>query len=312
MKHNNISNYVLRTNKISKSYKKDYVVKDVSMNIKKGDIYGFIGKNGAGKTTLIRLVSGLAIITNGSMELFGDSTDQGIIDGRKRIGSLIEGPVFYPKMTAYENMELIRIQKGIPGKECIKEKLELVGLGDTGKKRVKDFSLGMKQKLGLAISLLGDPEFLILDEPTNGLDPMGIVEMRELLKRLNKEKDITILISSHILSELYQLATCYGVINKGRLVEEISQVELDEKCKKSLEVKVDNVNKAVWVIENILKSNDYKILPENIIKLYDFIDEPGKISTTFVKENIEIQQLSVKGDDLEDYFMNLVGGKNND
>ncbi|WP_042278410.1 ATP-binding cassette domain-containing protein [[Clostridium] dakarense] len=307
-----VSDYVLRTNKLSKLYKGEYVVKNVSMNIKNGDIYGFIGKNGAGKTTLIRLVSGLANISNGSIEIFGDSTEKGIIDGRKRIGALIETPSFYPNMTAYENMELIRLQKGIPGKSCIKEKLNLVGLGDTGKKKVKDFSLGMKQRLGVAMAIIGDPEFLILDETTNGLDPIGIVEMRELLKKLNKENNITILISSHILNELYQLATCYGVINKGKLVEEIRQSDLDERCKKSLEINVDNVNKAVWTIENILKSENYTVLPGDTIKLYDFLDNSGYVSTSFAKEDIVIRQLSYKGDDLEDYFMNLVGGKEND
>lgn len=312
MKINKISDYALRTNKLSKLYKGEYVVKEVSMNIKKGDIYGFIGKNGAGKTTLIRLVSGLATITSGSIEIFNDSTEQGIVDGRRRIGALIETPSFYPNMTAYENMELIRFQKGIPGKSCIKEKLDLVGLGDTNKKKVKDFSLGMKQRLGVAMATIGDPEFLILDEPTNGLDPIGIIEMRELLKKLNKEKGITILISSHILSELYQLATCYGIINKGKLVEEIRQSELDEKCKKSLEIKVDNINKAVWVIENIFKSKNYKVFPEETIRLYDFINDPGYVSTSFAKEDIVIRQLTSKGDDLEDYFMNLVGGENND
>lgn len=304
-----VPTYVLRTNKLSKSYNGEYVVKDVSMSIKKGEIYGFIGENGAGKTTLIRLVSGLAIPTEGSIELFGDSSHQGVIDGRKRLGVLIESPAFYPNMTAYENMEIIRIQKGVPGKGCIKEKLNLVGLGDTDKKKVKDFSLGMKQKLGVAMALLGDPEFLILDEPTNGLDPMGIVDMREFLKKLNRENDITILISSHILSELHQLATCYGIINKGKLVEEISQGELNEKCKKSLEIKVNDINKAVWVLESILKTNKYKVLPGEIIRLYDFIENPGVVSSTFSSEGIIIQQLSIKGDDLEDYFMHLVGGR---
>ncbi|MGL4570547.1 MAG: ATP-binding cassette domain-containing protein [Clostridium sp.] len=299
-----MTEYILRTNKLCKAYKGTKALNNVNMSIKKSEIYGFIGRNGAGKTTLIRVVTGLVKKFEGNIEIF--NKDNNI--ERKRIGTLIEMPAFYGDMTASDNMELLRIQKGIPGKECIEEKLKLVGLNNIEKKKVKNFSLGMKQKLGLAMALLGDPEFLILDEPTNGLDPMGIVEIRELLKKLNKEKGITILISSHLLSELYQLATCYGIIHNGKLIEEITQYELDEKCKKALEIKVSDINKATCVLENILKTTNYKVLPNNTIKMYDYIENPGKVSDALSHENITIYQIHTKGDDLEEYFMKLVGG----
>ena len=300
--------HVLRTISLNKKYNGKAVLKDLNMSIKRGDIYGLIGKNGAGKTTLIRLITGLANLSSGSIEIFDGDNDKSITSERKRIGTLIEMPAFYGDMTAVDNMELVRLQKGIPGKACINEKLELVGLTNIEKKKVKDFSLGMKQKLGLAMALLGDPEFLILDEPTNGLDPMGIAYMRELLKKLNKENGVTILISSHLLSELNQLATRYGILNNGELVEQLTQKELDEKCKKALEIKTDDLKKTTWVLENILKTTNYKVLPNEVIKVYDYINESGKVSKALSQEGITIYQISISGDNLENYFMSIVGG----
>ena len=300
--------HVLRTISLNKKYNGKAVLKDLNMSIKRGDIYGLIVKNGAGKTTLIRLITGLANLSSGSIEIFDGDNDKSITSERKRIGTLIEMPAFYGDMTAVDNMELVRLQKGIPGKACINEKLELVGLTNIEKKKVKDFSLGMKQKLGLAMALLGDPEFLILDEPTNGLDPMGIVYMRELLKKLNKENGVTILISSHLLSELNQLATRYGILNNGELVEQLTQKELDEKCKKALEIKTDDLKKTTWVLENILKTTNYKVLPNEVIKVYDYINESGKVSKALSQEGITIYQISISGDNLENYFMSIVGG----
>lgn len=300
--------YILKANSLNKNYNGKSVLKNLNMSIKRGDIYGLIGKNGAGKTTLMRLITGLANINSGSIEIFDVHNENSITTERKRIGALIEMPAFYGDMTAVDNMELVRLQKGIPGKACIKEKLELVGLTNVEKKRVKDFSLGMKQKLGLAMALLGDPEFLILDEPTNGLDPMGIVYMRELLKKLNKENGVTILISSHLLSELNQLATRYGILNNGELVEQLTQKELDEKCKKSLEIKTDDLKKTTWVLENILKTTNYKVLPNEVIKVYDYVNESGKVSKALSQEGITIYQISISGDNLESYFMSIVGG----
>ncbi|NFM29917.1 ABC transporter ATP-binding protein [Clostridium botulinum] len=303
-----MSEYILKTTNLSKKYKKDFVVDSVNISIKRGEIYGFIGENGAGKTTFIRMITGLFAPTNGEIKLFSKEKADELGNVRKRIGALIERPAFYPYMTAYENLEAFRIEKGIPGKECIDKILKSVGLYEDRNKKLKNFSLGMKQKLALAIALLGDPEFLILDEPINGLDPMGIKEIRELLKKLNKEKNITMLISSHILRELYQLATCYGIIHKGKLMEQITLKELDEKCKRSLSIKVDDVNKAATILETELSTNNFKVLPDGTIKLYDYVDNSRLVSSTLTKQNIIIDQIMPNESNLEEYFINLVGG----
>ncbi|BDB00699.1 ABC transporter ATP-binding protein [Clostridium botulinum] len=303
-----MSEYILKTTNLSKKYKKDFVVDSVNISIKRGEIYGFIGENGAGKTTFIRMITGLVAPTNGEIKLFSKEKGDELGNVRKRIGALIERPAFYPYMTAYENLEAFRIEKGIPGKECIDKILKSVGLYEDRNKKLKNFSLGMKQKLALAIALLGDPEFLILDEPINGLDPMRIKEIRELLKKLNKEKNITILISSHILGELYQLATCYGIIHKGKLMEQITLKELDEKYKRNLSIKVDDVNKAATILETELSTINLKILPDGTIKLYDYVDNPRLVSSTLTKANIIIDQIMPNESNLEEYFINLVGG----
>ncbi|MCC5423008.1 ABC transporter ATP-binding protein [Clostridium botulinum] len=303
-----MSEYILNTTNLSKKYKKDFVVNSVNISIKRGEIYGFIGENGAGKTTFIRMITGLVAPTNGEIKLFSREKGDELDNVRKRIGALIERPAFYPYMTAYENLEAFRIEKGIPGKECIDKILKSVGLYEDRNKKLKNFSLGMKQKLALAIALLGDPEFLILDEPINGLDPMGIKEVRELLKKLNKEKNITMLISSHILGELYQLANCYGIIHKGKLMEQITLKELDEKCKRSLSIKVDDVNKAATILETELSTINFKILPDGTIKLYDYVDNSRLVSSTLTKANIIIDQIMPNESNLEEYFINLVGG----
>ncbi|MCP3739381.1 ABC transporter ATP-binding protein [Rossellomorea sp. BNER] len=303
-----MNEYVLKTNHLSKKYQDKMALNKVSLSIRKGSIYGFIGQNGAGKSTSIRLITGLAYPTTGTFELFGENNERGLIEARKRIGTIIEGPALYPNMTAYENLEAHRLLKGIPGKECIEKTLNLVGLQDTGKKKAKNFSLGMKQRLGLAIALLGDPEFLILDEPINGLDPMGVVEIRELLKRLNQEYGITILISSHILSELHLLATHYGIIHNGELLEQLSAKELNEKCQQYLHIKVDDPNKAVTVIESQLATHEFKVMPDGTIKLSAYVDVPGEVSKVLTNEGLVIEQFMPMGEDLETYFTNLIGG----
>lgn len=299
-----MNNYVIRTKKISKKYRKEFVLKDINMNIKKGDIYGLIGKNGAGKTTIMRILSGLSIANEGSIELFGEP--ESIVKSRKRIGVLIESPAFFEEMDVYKNLEYLRKLKGIPGKACIDEKLKLVGLENVKGKQIKDYSLGMKQKLGLAIALLGDPEILILDEPTNGLDPVGIVKMRELLKRINEEKGITILISSHILSELSQISNVYGIMSKGKLIEEISMDDLMEKSKIALEINVDKVEKCTWILENILNISEYKVLNNNVIRIYECIDKASIITKELAKRDVLISQMVTKGESLEDYVMNVM------
>lgn len=303
--------YILRTINLSKKYKDKLIVDNVNMNIRRGDIYGFIGENGAGKTSVIRLITGLVKITSGNIILFNSDREENIKTQRKRIGSLIESPALYPEMTAYQNLEAIRLQRGISGKQEIDRVLDLVNLKNTKNKKVKNFSLGMKQKLAIAIALLGNPEFLILDEPINGLDPVSIVEIRELLKKINKDKDTTILISSHILKELNQLATTYGVISNGKLIDEFSSQDLEQRCKLSLDIKVDDINRAVIIIEEQLNTNNFKVIKDNTIKLFDYINQPGKVSSVLVKNNIEIQQIMTNGEDLEDYYVNLIGGCKN-
>jgi ABC-2 type transport system ATP-binding protein len=304
--------YVLKTNHLSKKYQDKMALDKVNLSIKKGSIYGFIGQNGAGKSTLIRLVCGLANPTIGTLELFGENNKRELIEARKRIGTIIEGPALYPHMTAAENLEAHRLLKGIPGKECVEKTLALVGLQQTGKKKARNFSLGMKQRLGLAIALLGDPEFLILDEPINGLDPMGVVEIRELLKKLNIEHGITILISSHILSELHLLATHYGIIHKGELLEQLSAEELNEKCQHYLHIKVDNPNKAATVIERHLTTQDFEVRPDGVIKLFAYVDSPGKVSTILTSEGLVIEEFMPMGEDLETYFTHVIGGVHNE
>ena len=304
--------YVLRTKSIYKKYGKSFALDNINIEIKKGEIYGFIGQNGAGKTTLLRVVTGLTTPTKGTVELFGQSSEKGLVQSIKRVGAVVESPALFPNMSAYENLELHRLQKGIPDKKCIDRTLKLVGLENTGRKKVVNFSLGMKQRLGIAIALLSDPEFLILDEPTNGLDPMGIVELRQLIKRLNREREMTVLISSHILSELHQLATRYGIIHKGRLLEEISASELNQKCRQYLRIKVDNPSKGATVLEAELNSTDFEIMPDGIIKLYSHLNDIQRVSLALTKNNLSIEHFSQAGDDLQSYFAKLVGGVNND
>lgn len=306
-----MSEYVMRTNNITKSYGSHKILDNVNMNIKKGDIYGFIGKNGAGKTTMIRVITGLVIPNNGQVELFNNSGDKNIIKSRCRIGALIESPNLYLNMTAKENLELVRIQRGIPGTRCIDEVLNLVGLKDVEKKKIKNFSLGMKQRLGIAIALLGDPEFLILDEPINGLDPIGIKEIRELLLKLNKQRGITILISSHILSELTQISNRYGFINDGKMMEEITDSELLRKCRNYLNLKVSNTSMVSIILENQVGVKDYEVFEDNTIRIYDDFDSE-KITLCLAAHNIGVKEIVQMGESLEDYFTDLIGGKNND
>ena len=220
--------YVLTTNCLDKRYRNFQALNGLTMHIPKGAIYGFVGKNGAGKTTLLRLVCGLQEPTSGSFTLYGIRNDErDIVKARRRIGAVVETPSIYPDMTAEDNLKQQYLVLGLPSFEGLRDILKLVGLGETGKKKVKNFSLGMRQRLGIAIALVGDPDFLILDEPVNGLDPQGIVEVRELILRLNRERQITVLISSHILDELAKIATHYGFIDSGRILKEVSKAELE-------------------------------------------------------------------------------------
>ncbi len=300
---------VLKTTNLTKTFSKKVAVKNVNMNIKKGDIYGFIGKNGAGKTTLIKMIVGLSSQTSGNIELFDSKK---LNEGRRKIGTVIESPAFAPNLTAYQNMYIQWKLLGSKDKSIIKETLALVGLSSVGNKKVKKFSLGMKQRLGIAMALMGNPEFLVLDEPTNGLDPEGIVEIRHMLKKLNEEKGITMLISSHILSELAKLATRYGIINNGEIIEEFSDNELAKRCNSSLIVKVDNVKKAYEILKDELKTENFTVLNENTLEINDFTDNPGLVNSTLSKSDIIVDSISNKSIDLEEYFMQVIGGGNKD
>jgi ABC-2 type transport system ATP-binding protein len=307
-----LSEHIVKTNKLSKKYKDEFAIENIDITIKRGEIYGFIGQNGAGKSTLLRLVTGLTFPTGGTIERFGNDNPKEITDAQKRMGAIIENPALFPNMSAYDNLEVHRLQKGIPGKECIEKTLELVGLTNAGKKKTKHFSLGMKQRLGLGIALLSEPEFLILDEPTNGLDPMGIVELRELLKKLNREKGLTVLISSHILSELHQLATSFGIIHKGKLLEELTAKQLDEKCRQHIRIKVDQPSKGAAVLEEALSTTNFEVMPDGTIKLYHNVEEVRTVSAALTNSGLVIEHLSQNGDSLESYFSKLVGGVEGD
>jgi ABC-2 type transport system ATP-binding protein len=297
---------------LSKKYESTAALDHVDMTVRQGEIYGLIGENGAGKTTLMRILSGLAFKTSGEIALFGTNDNNGLAKQRQRMGFIIETPAVYPDMTAAENLEVQRLQRGIPGKACIGKALHTVGLTNTGKKKAKHFSLGMKQRLGLAAALLSEPEFLVLDEPVNGLDPTGIVETREILKKLNKEHGTTILISSHMLGELYQLASCYGFIHKGKLLEQITLAQLDERCKNHLSIQVDDVPRTVFLLETRLSIKKYEVIPGNVIKIYERLDESRIVSKELIMGGILIEDMTIKGDDLEAYYMRLIGGKSND
>lgn len=301
--------YALRTKNLSKKFSKKLAIDSVSINIRKGDIYGLIGKNGAGKTTLIRTIVGLAAPTAGEIELF-ESTD--LKKQRYKIGTVIESPAVYPNFTAKQN--LIAQQK-LFGKTDINEInqiLEIVGLADTGKKKAKNFSLGMKQRLAIAISLIGNPEFLVLDEPINGLDPAGIKDVRDLILKLNKENNITVLISSHILGELAKIATRYGVICNGKLVDEFTPQELQSRVRKCLAINVDNTELTSKIIEENLNTKNYEIKSDKLIYLYDNIDEPSKVNTLLVTNGVIVNSINTIGDDYEPYLIKLMEGSEND
>ena len=306
-----MDDFVLKITGLTKKYKNVKVLDDISMEIKKGQIYGLIGLNGAGKSTLIRVITGLAAKDMGNIELFGEKEERKIESARGRIGAIIETPGLYEDSTVYENMYINRIQKGIPGNESVEKLLKLIGLEEIKNKKVKTLSMGTKQRLGIAMALLGEPELLILDEPTNGLDPIGIIEMRELIKKLNLEYAMTILISSHILTELYQLANCYGIIHNGKLIEQISADVLNESCRKFVHIKVDDAAKAAVILNEKLKTSNFEVLPSNIIKLYDYVDNSGLIATTLVREKIVVEELMPMKDDLETYFSKVIGGYDN-
>ena len=300
--------HVLVTENITKVYGKNKVVNGVCMHVEKGAIYGFIGKNGAGKTTFMRMVAGLAAPTEGTIELFGSDN---LEKQRTRIGTLIENPGIYPNMTAKENLEVIRKTFGIADTDAVDKMLRFVGLGDAGKKKVKNFSMGMKQRLGIAISLLRNPDFLILDEPINGLDPEGIREIRELLLKLNQEQGITILISSHILGELSKIATHYGIIRDGVLIEEFRADELIRRCRRCHRIVTDDVELAVHILEEKLQIADFDVPEQGTVRIFEHLNETAHINRELVLGGVNVRESYLAGQDLEGYFMELLGGGQN-
>lgn len=304
-----MENVVLQTRNLVKSYRHFRALDGISITLKAGHIYGFIGENGAGKTTLMRILTGLSFPTEGTYSLFGKESRGQMKEIRRRIGSTIEEPTLYPEFSAYRNLELQRILLGNPDKAVCDELLKLLDLYDVRDKKVREFSMGMKQRLGVALALIGKPELLILDEPVNGLDPKNISALRELLKKLNEERGITMLISSHILNELYLLATDYIIIHRGQVIETLSHEELEMKCENYVKVCTDELPGCVTVIEKELKVFDYKVIDDRTLHIYAFTDEPQKISQVLTRNGIVVGELSVCGQSLEEYFLSVTGGR---
>lgn len=294
--------YIIETEGLTKRYGKRLCVNNISIHIAKGDIYGFIGRNGAGKTTAMRLILGLARPTSGKIKLF-NSND--LNAQRKKIGSLIEAPGLYKRCSALENMKRFSILYGGDDKE-IEELLSFVGLNGVGNKKVGQFSLGMKQRLGIAIALLGNPEVLILDEPVNGLDPAGIKEVRDLLLKLNKEKNVTIMISSHLLDELAKITTKYGIINNGVLVEEIDAQKLMERCKNNIVISCDRLQEAKELLESELKLTNISIVNDKL-HIVDEIESTVEINTLLVKNDFKVHEITINKNSFEDYFIERLG-----
>lgn len=297
--------YVLRTNNLCKSYGHFKALNGLTMNVPRGAIYGFVGKNGAGKTTLIRLICGLQYPTAGDFSLYGvPNTEDEINRTRRRMGAVVETPSIYLGMTAEDNLkEQFRIL-GLPSFEGIKDLLRLVGLENTGRKKARNFSLGMKQRLGIAIALAGDPDFLMLDEPVNGLDPQGIIEIRELILKLNRERQITVLISSHILEELSKLATHFGFIDGGHMIKEISAEELEKACRKCTRVEVSNTGVLARVLDKM--GEEYSVIWPNQADIYAKINIT-RLTLALAEEGCELISAAERDESLESYYVSLLG-----
>ena len=298
--------YVLKTNSLCKHYKNFKALNGLTMQVPKGSIYGFVGRNGAGKTTLIRMVCGIQFPTDGNFELYGvKNTDEKITDTRRKMGAVIETPSIIPYLNARKNLEMQYDIMGMPDYKGIDELLDLVGLKNTGKKLAKNFSLGMRQRLGIAVALCGNPDLLVLDEPINGLDPQGIIDMRELILKLNREKKITIIISSHILDELSKIATHYGFINDGRIVREMSAEELEQECRKCMRINVTDTTVLARVLDTM--KLDYKIIDNELADIYGSPNITD-LALSLWDEKCKIISVSEHDENLESFFISLVGG----
>ena len=302
-----MSEILLSTNILTKKYGRHKAVDKISIRVRKGAVYGLIGRNGAGKTTFLKMVAGLASPTSGEIRIFGYS-GKNLEKIRKRVGCLIEAPGLYGNLSAYENLKMKCKCCGIDKKGYIEDILDTVGLSDTGKKKTKHFSLGMKQRLGIGLALVGEPDLLLLDEPINGLDPQGIVEVRDTILRLQEERNMTIVISSHILEELSKIATDYGIIHQGSLLEEITRDELMKKCSERLEITSPNPEKIVPVLDR-LGYRKYQITDREHISIFEHLDQSDKLNAELVRAGIPIRELKVNSEKLETYYLNQTGGE---
>lgn len=304
-----MSDVLLRTQSLTKRYGHQRAVDQVSLHIKRGAVYGFIGRNGAGKTTFLKMVSGLARPTSGEIEMFGKK-GKDLSELRSRVGCLIEAPGLYGNMSAAANLKIKCKLFGIYKKGYVEELLRTVGLKDCGKKAVKRFSLGMKQRLGIALALVGEPDLLVLDEPINGLDPQGIAEVRDTIHKLNEERDMTIIISSHILEELSKIATDYGIIHQGSLLQELTREELMKRCSERMEITLDEPKQAVPVLD-ALGFKDYQIADKEHIQIFERLDESARVNMELAKAGVPVKGITINSEELETYFLNLTGGEGN-
>ncbi|MDO4431894.1 MAG: ABC transporter ATP-binding protein [Aerococcaceae bacterium] len=301
---------ILSVENVSKHYGKQAALQQFNLEVKRGDIVGIAGRNGAGKTTLLRLIAGLTPIETGNIRLFGSLDAKGLEANRQYTGTIIEAPAFIPEFTAKQNLEYYRIQRGLTDQKRADELLTLVGLENAGKKKFKNFSLGMKQRLSIALSLLHSPDLLILDEPINGLDPSGIIQIRELLLSLAKKHHLTILISSHILSELEHLANRFVIINNGQKIDEFTKDELAQRTQQYYEIQVDNAKKATVLLEQVFQTTAYEVTDSHLIKLFDLSIPASDIAHTFVTNGLKLSHLACKSHQLEAMYLDLVEGAN--
>ena len=299
--------YILTTDNLSKIYGEKRAADAISLHIRKGDVYGLIGRNGAGKTTVLKMICGLSTPTSGSITFMG-KTGAELSQVRNKIGSLIESPGLFPKMSAYQNVKIKCIASGRNNDAYIKSLLELVGLSKVGKKPAQSFSLGMKQRLGIALALVGDPEFIVLDEPINGLDPQGIAEMRDIIHKLSKERGMTVIVSSHILEELEKVADSFGIINDGKLMDEFTSEELEKRCSKYTLLRTGNAEKSKKVLAD-RGIAEYEILENGDFKINEAIDDTSKLIEGLVKEGIAVYELATIQGTLEQYYLERTGGK---
>lgn len=306
-----MSDVILETRGLTKKYKNQYALDNVSITLKKNHIYGFIGENGAGKSTLMKILAGLIFPTSGDMTFMGETDPSAIEQKRKSVGTMIEGPYLYPGYSVRQNVELQRLLIGNPDESATDRVIELVGLSDSKKKKAKKLSMGMKQRLGIAMAMVGNPRFLILDEPINGLDPKNIVTLRSMLKKINQDNDCTIFVSSHILSELYLLATDFIFIHKGKIIETVTHEQLEEKCSQYIFIRNNNIPETVTILEKHFPYANYKVESDETVKVYAKSDIMTELSGYMMQAGITISELSEKELTLEEYFISITGGGNN-